>query len=691
MILQLMRFLMLVAFFFLSNQLRAEEAVKRRALLIGVTAYPNVGTEYQLQGGDNDVAVMARILRERFGFHDKEITILYEQHGLRDKSRLPTRANIEAAFARLAKGIHEGDQVVVFLAGHGAELPTPTGRAGHFLPRDVSPWKKVGEQGQVPNAIAGTEIGSWLRPIAEQRANLWVIVDACFSGRMVRGMGAIRQLPTEPDIKGGLQVPRLTKDVNTKRGLVATASPIPLPNFPGVACLYACQPDEVTFEERVIANDAKSPVMGLLTRALGEILLTASTELSYRELHGRIRKFYASSGRSSPNPIVEGAAINRNVLQGKVQPRKGFVVSETNDGQLTVNAGLLHGLASGSILAVYPPAGQGDVLRGYVHLTKVGPTTSDCRSFAERGGVPAKKALLIDGRAEVHRIEFGDSRLPVACVLADSDGCDVRLKQFIEIRQTLRKWAEEEYATFRIVDTLSEARLIIRFSRNEIQLFPTLIDREATKLEHRSWATHSVDRDYKKCLREQIEKCAKAYALLRLHIESTHDAKVQIATSLLKMDSERSDTGTPIAGAVKQVKVGDDVSFEIKNLGDSAIDVTILYLDSELNIVALFPIKNEDNRILRGATLPRQTIKVCNPIGLDYAVIIAVENQSKDRIEMTALAPARRSVATSAKQLDHPLGRLLKQTLEKSGKRRSASNEIIRSYTVDILPIYVKQ
>jgi len=99
--------------------------------------------------------------------------------------------------------------VVVFLAGHGTELLISKGPAGHFLPRPVSPWKGEKGKGLLPNAIPGTEVGEWLRPIAEKNANLWLIVDACFLKRTVRGGGItkVRQLPTDPKIKGGLQVP----------------------------------------------------------------------------------------------------------------------------------------------------------------------------------------------------------------------------------------------------------------------------------------------------------------------------------------------------------------------------------------------------------------------------------------------------------------------------------------------------
>ena len=37
--------------------------------------------------------------------------------------RRPTRANIEREFRRLAEQAHEGDQVVILLAGHGARQP----------------------------------------------------------------------------------------------------------------------------------------------------------------------------------------------------------------------------------------------------------------------------------------------------------------------------------------------------------------------------------------------------------------------------------------------------------------------------------------------------------------------------------------------------------------------------------------
>ena len=677
--------------FALSASVRAEDALTRRALLIGVTAYPNIGKEFQLHGGANDVAVIARVLQDKFGFGSEDLKILSEHHGRSDESRLPTRKNIEAAFAQLAEGIRQGDQVVVFLAGHGTALPTKDGPAGYFLPRDVQPWKGEGDSGSVPNAIAGTEIGTWLRPVAEQRANLWVIVDACFTGRMVRGgAGTVRQLPTDPDLKGGLQVPRHAIREGAKRGTEPEKPPIPLPNYEGVACLYACSPDEVTLEERPVAGDSNSPVLGLLTRALGDVLLNASSELTYRELHLLIRKFYASTGRSSPTPVVEGAAINRTVLQSKVLQRKSFIIGESDDGDLAVNAGLLHGLTLGSILSIYPPPGGGDTLKGYVKLTRVGSTTSECEPYAETVSQLVKKASLIGGRAEVHRIEYGENRLPVAIDPIDSEGSQAFEERIAQLRKMLQEMSAEKSATFRLTDSLAEARLILKRQDDNVYVVPSLFQIPSAEAVNSVLDSHKVDADLRSWLRGKLEQVSRAHALLRLHADSGRNSVVKISTNLLRLESATSKTGKPIDGAVKRIRPGDYVAYEIKNQGDTPIDVTILYLDAKLDIDALFPSKNEFNRILPGESLPLYAFRVnAETNGSEFAVIIAVENRGKELIELTALAPSRRSVTASAKQLDTPLGRLLNQSLTTHDKKRAVPQSLIRSYTVDLVAIQI--
>jgi hypothetical protein len=164
------------------------------------------------------------------------------------------------------------------------------------------------------------------------------------------------------------------------------------------------------------------------------------------------------------------------------------------------------------------------------------------------------------------------------------------------------------------------------------------------------------------------------------------DSSVKISTNLVKLKSTASTSGDTIEGAVKLIRPGDLVAYEISNHGESPVDVTILYLDSNSEVEAIFPTKNEANRILPGKRLRSPVFRVNGQtVGTENAVIIAVENLGKEFIELTALAPSRRSLTASAKQLDTPLGRLLDQSRIGQDRRRSANQNLIRSYTVELM------
>ena len=122
--------------------------IDRRALLVGVTKYDNLG-QNQLRGPANDVQLVRCLLQERYKFPPDGIVSLTEDDGT--QARRPTRSNIEREFRKLAAQVEEGDQVVVLLSGHGdrqpesdppdTDYPEPDGIDEIFLPADVNVWK----------------------------------------------------------------------------------------------------------------------------------------------------------------------------------------------------------------------------------------------------------------------------------------------------------------------------------------------------------------------------------------------------------------------------------------------------------------------------------------------------------------------------------------------------------------------
>ena len=90
----------------------ASENPTKRALLIGVNAYPNLSKFSQLKGAINDAERMFSLLTTKFEFPPENVTVL----------RDPTRQQILDGFQTLIDQTQAGDIVVFHYSGHGSQL-----------------------------------------------------------------------------------------------------------------------------------------------------------------------------------------------------------------------------------------------------------------------------------------------------------------------------------------------------------------------------------------------------------------------------------------------------------------------------------------------------------------------------------------------------------------------------------------
>lgn len=357
----------------------------QHALLVGVSRYPALSEKFQLKGPPNDVALMKRLLIEKFDFPDNEdvIRILSEAEGIKNSSRLPTRENICREFTRLSKITQNGENVVVFMAGHGSqqpqnvedEYPEQDGLDQIFLPRDTGPWKDGLEGRGVQNCITDNEISKWLRQISAKGAHIWAIFDCCHSGDITRGVGETeRYIPEGND---GLAIPESSiAKSNKKRGqsrLILDHGVMEVGRQDNLALLYACQRNEKAVERNLPFSNSDSHY-GLLTYCLNSVLSRTEGDLSYQELGKRIHLEYINLGRTSgPTPLVEGADIARSVLGNDTIHRSLITVTlDARMRKLKVDAGQLQGITSNSILAVYPPPGEKRLEKGNQELKPIG-------------------------------------------------------------------------------------------------------------------------------------------------------------------------------------------------------------------------------------------------------------------------------------------------------------------------------
>ncbi len=155
----------------------------RRALLIGINAYPNPAN--RLEGCVNDVFTMSSVLQE-CGFEPEDIRAVLDERA--------TTANILERFHWLLDDVTEGDERVLFYSGHGAQIPAYGARqeVDHLneclVPYDFD-WSPE-------HAITDKQFVGFYSQLP-YRSHFAAIFDCCHSGGLTRE-GGLRPRGIDP-------------------------------------------------------------------------------------------------------------------------------------------------------------------------------------------------------------------------------------------------------------------------------------------------------------------------------------------------------------------------------------------------------------------------------------------------------------------------------------------------------------
>lgn len=138
--------------------------VQRFAVVIGVSRYQKA--DYSLQYAASDATSIKDFLVNEAGFPPGNVTFLIDEDA--------TIANLRTALFSFLAATEEGDQVVLYFAGHGMRDPNNP-LDYYFLPYDV----------EIPN-LGATGLPFWqLRDLYSRTiktSNVVTIIDACHSG-----------------------------------------------------------------------------------------------------------------------------------------------------------------------------------------------------------------------------------------------------------------------------------------------------------------------------------------------------------------------------------------------------------------------------------------------------------------------------------------------------------------------------
>ena len=388
------------------------------------------------------------LIKNSFGFKDADIVELTEAEGkTRGDAGLPTRANIEKAFAELAKKAKDGDQVFIAMGGHGTQAPAKPddveeedGLDEVFLPRDVGKWDD--STGEVKNGIIDNDLEKWLDAIRDKGAHVCIVLDACHSGTMTRGDGKEVQRGMESKDEGGIEVPeaaikkaiklaadREAKKPEKSRGAEQPKTALKLsskkPEKGGLVAIAAAQPSEPEVEREMPPRTDGNPVYGMLSYTMTQILTEAAQNgkagITYRELTNRILIQYGAWGRTSPTPMVEGDLTDAPFLGGKNDVKPPALLLTKGDAGFAINGGTLHGITVESVYAVLTPPGGMDKILGYVKVANVRLPSCDVTPV-EYNGMKAVEDLPDGGRVKLVYKDYGDQRTKLSVDTGFDDG-----------------------------------------------------------------------------------------------------------------------------------------------------------------------------------------------------------------------------------------------------------------------------
>lgn len=320
-------------------------------MLIGVGDY--LVLDADLKGPPNDVRLMAETLALR-GVGPAGMTVLTaDPSGLPPGVAVapPLRAAIMAALADVAVASRPGDTVVFYFSGHGAQAPDLSGDEGGgydeiLLPADAAGWK--GAIGSVENAMLDDELQVWAQGLLDRGVRVVGLIDACHSATGFRAVGgegvarvldeAVLGIPPDMEPVAGKAVPPLTGEF---------------------VFLYSSQSDQRSFEYPLADGTTWH---GEFTLRLAQSLRDAP-KASWAQVLSATTEAMAQ-GPARQMPEGEGTLLDAPVFG----TGKSTLRMPVKDGR--VQAGLLHGLATGAEVALYASPAGGEPL-ALLPLTEV--------------------------------------------------------------------------------------------------------------------------------------------------------------------------------------------------------------------------------------------------------------------------------------------------------------------------------
>lgn len=585
-----------------------------RALVVGVSGYPNLESSLHLVGPRNDSREMANTLA-RLGVPAANITVLADgASGLSEGIANPgpgTKSAILSDLDHLVETSGRGDLVVFYFSGHGSQQPDLDGdeQGGAdevFLPYDVGRWTDDG----IENALFDDELGARVDRLLDKGVDFFGVIDACHSSTGFRdiGGGDVRARGIEPALLG---VPETGRPA--ARGLRLPSRGKAAPGRGRAAYFYAAQENEEALE-KTPPNAADGESYGVFTYTL-LARMNKTAGLTYRTLHQAVMAdIKRNTLMATQTPEVEGDLIDEPLLQLGPEPlRRQWPIY---NGKL--QAGALEGIRPGSLLALFDDPAAGDDKPSAHGIVQAAGAT---RSVV----LPANYPCELDTDCSLRTDPAAWKKARFARILKPSIDLGLVLSEPIRLNPEDGRDYAGPVAALR--SALGSGPLATRISQRAsgYDIAVGLIDgtlafaQAAGQIDSDGPGSSprlTLPSDPAEAARKvagTLGRMARATALQRIGGDAGSAAKLGLKTALLV---KAGKTAPPAGASCSEDEgdyaaprpAGDDPVFEdcdilsiaMSNDGARPLDVTVLLVGADFSITAVWPVDGNSNRIQIG-------------------------------------------------------------------------------------------
>lgn len=645
------------------------------ALIVAISKYPSTSGWGELSSS-NDVKLIKDALF-RQGFKEQNITVISD--------RQATSSGISNAIDKdLIQKVRAGDIAFFHFSGHGQQIQDDSGDEADGLDESLVPYDATlkyhpGPDNHFRDDMLGKKLAE-LRQKLGPSGNALIIIDACHSGTMTRGVGRKRgttEIYSAPGFKTKQGTIRTISDdayniLNQSKGMAT------------MACYFASSPEESN-QEAVLPDGTGA---GSLSLAFSRALTNADKNTTYRGLFDNI-KVEMSSLVSRQTPLAEGD-LDYVLFGGKSVGKPSYYQIKKDDhtNSLSLPVGKIQGVFGNTTIKLYKAdtrdtANAKTIATGII--TAAAEYSSDIKLDKKLSDAEIKTAWVY-----LNEVNYGDLGVKVKLNVSDAGLKKDLTAEFPKIKQAS------------LVDNAAD--LFVQSGMNQYSgdsLY--LVNAGETII----WQTNKKNDKQKiyDTLAMKIGDYARAKYLRSLALtNATYKVTVEFvplkcisgcgSPRTAKYQDDKIKTKTDGSGNIF-FKDGDKFRLNITNHSDQKIlYYTVLDIQPDNQVNVLIPGKRdqpEDFRILQEQTVPLEKVfTIGPPYGVDVLKVIA----SDTPLDLRDIFENRGSSAGTRGAPKSPFAKIVEGTFQAEGnKKRGPKEETIQPDAVNImtLPFHITE